>query len=194
MSLKSHIILASASPRRVQLLAQLGIACECLPVEINETWRPPETAEVYVARLASDKALEAKRCKGAGAVVLAADTAVTFDGEIMGKPADRADAARMLAALSGATHQVFTGVALVTDEGEDICLDCSLVRFAPLDDEQIGRYLDTGEYCDKAGAYAIQGCAAAFIERLEGSYSGVMGLPLFVVWQMLARYGLLEKI
>ncbi len=186
----SHIILASASPRRARLLEQLHVAYECFPVETDETRMPSEAAEDYVVRLARDKARAARRLKGPGAAVLAADTTVALGDEILGKPRDRADAAAMLATLSGTTHRVLTGVALLTDAATDVRCDVSTVRFSGLDDERIERYLDTGEYQDKAGAYAIQGRAAAFIERLEGSYSGVMGLPLCVVARMLERAGL----
>ncbi len=192
MSRKPHIVLASASPQRARLLEQLHIAYERFPAGIDEARMPAETAEDYVVRLARCKAREARRLKGPGAAVLAADTTVALGSEILGKPHGRDEAAAMLAALSGATHRVLTGVALATDEGEDVRLDCSTVKFADLGGGRIERYLDTGEYRDKAGAYAIQGCAAAFIERLEGSYSGVMGLPLFVVAQMLAHRGLPE--
>ncbi len=185
-----HIILASSSSRRAQLLEQLHIAYECCSVGIDEARMPSEAAEDYVVRLARGKAHAARHLKSTGAPVLAADTTVVLGGEILGKPTGRDDAARMLTALSGATHRVLTGVALLTDAAEDARLDCSTVKFADIDGGQIERYLDTGEYRDKAGAYAVQGRAAAFIERLEGSYSGVMGLPLFVVAQMLERRGL----
>lgn len=187
------VILASASPRRVRLLEQLGVACEPAAVGIDETRAPSEAPEDYVVRLACRKAREAARLRGTALPVLAADTAVVLGDEVFGKPAGRAEAARMLAALSGGTHRVLTGVALLSDGGEDARLDCSEVTFAELGAERIEAYLDTGEYRDKAGAYAIQGRAAAFIERLEGSYSGVMGLPLFVVSRMLERNGLLER-
>ena len=189
---KSHIVLASASPWRAQLLAQLRISFEPFPVGIDEARLSSEAAEDYVARLALDKARAARRRKQADAAVLAADTVIALDGELMGKPADRADAKRMLTTLSGASHRVLTGVALVTGEGVDAGLDDSRVRFTGLDETRVERYLDTGEYRGKAGAYAIQGRAAAFVERLEGSYSGVMGLPLFVVARLLTRRGLLE--
>ncbi len=187
------VVLASASPRRVRLLEQLGVAYESAPVGIDETRAPSEAPEDYVVRLARCKAREAVRLRGTGLPVLAADTAVVLDGEVFGKPAGRAGAAKMLAALSGRTHRVLTGVALLNGGEEDVCLDCSDVKFAEIGAECIETYLDTGEYRDKAGAYAIQGRAAAFIERLEGSYSGVMGLPLFVVSRMLERGGLTER-
>ncbi len=186
------VILASASPRRVQLLEQLGVVCESAPVGIDETRVSAEAPEDYVVRLARCKAREAKRLKEASLPVLAADTAVVLDGEVFGKPAGRSAAAKMLAALSGRMHRVLTGVALLHGGDEDVRLDCSDVKFAELGAGRIEAYLDTGEYRDKAGAYAIQGRAAAFVERLEGSYSGVMGLPLFVVSRMFERVGLLE--
>ena len=188
-----HIILASVSPRRAQLLEQLHVTYEVFPVDIDEAHRPPEVVEDYVARLARCKAQSAhKQMKGRSVPVLAADTAISLDGEIMGKPTDRKDAARMLASLSGKLHKVLTGVVLLTDVGEDIRVDCSTVKFADIGLDEIEAYLDIGEHQNKAGAYAIQGYAAVFIERLEGSYSGVMGLPLFVVAQMLKRSVLLR--
>lgn len=188
------IVLASASPRRTQLLKQLGIDHRCLAVDIDESHRPPESVRQYVMRLAAAKALQARRQLEDRCIpVLAADTAVELAGEIVGKPACRADAKRMLVQLAGKTHQVFTGVALLVGEEPEVRVDCSSVKLSAMTDEAIEDYLDTGEYSDKAGAYAIQGLAAAFIERLEGSYSAVMGLPLFVVAQLLERNGLPGK-
>ena len=189
-----RIVLASASVRRAQLLDQLGIAYRCLAVVVDESHRPPESVDRYVARLARAKASSARRqLRGQETPVLAADTVVALDGDILGKPAGRADAKRMLTRLSGKVHRVFTAVALFTGEIEDVRVDCSTVKFTAMSDGDIESYLATGEYRDKAGAYAVQGVAAAFIERLEGSYSGVMGLPLFTVARLFKDSGLLQE-
>ena len=189
-----RIVLASTSARRAQLLDQLGVAYRCVGVAVDESCQPPESAGHYVARLAGAKALSAcRQLRDQAAPVLAADTAVALDGDILGKPAGQAEAKRMLTRLSGRVHQVFTAVALFTGTARDVRVDCSSVQFTAMSDGDIERYLATGEYRGKAGAYAIQGIAAAFIERLEGSYSGVMGLPLFVVARLLRDNGLLQE-
>lgn len=183
------LFLASKSPRRAQLLGQLGLHFETLDVDIVEHPLPGEHAEDYVRRLAREKA-------GAGflqmagipdACVIGSDTEVVLDGEIFGKPADADDAARMLRRLSGREHRVLTAVAIVSAGREAECVQASTVRFADLDAAAIARYVASGEPLGKAGAYAIQGHAAAFIEHLSGSYSGVMGLPLYETAQLLAK-------
>ncbi len=188
------IYLASASPRRRELLAQAGVSFEVLPSNINEERARGETPHDYVLRVAGDKA---RHVAGAAAArglpqhpVLGADTEVVVDGDILGKPRDRAHATAMLRALAGQTHTVLTGLCLVSVHGEHTAVCTSRVTMAPLSDGEIGRYVASGEADDKAGAYAIQGRAGAFIARLEGSYSGVMGLPLYELRELFGRAGL----
>lgn len=171
------IYLASKSPRRSQLLGMLGVSFELVDVNIQEQWDGIEPAEDYVRRLALEKARAAKHYEYTSHPVLAADTEVVIDNEILGKPADKSAAMAMLQKLSGRCHRVLSAVALVHDT-EKVVLNSSLVSFKPLSLSECEAYCETGEPYDKAGAYAIQGRAAAFVTRLEGSYSGVMGLPL----------------
>lgn len=175
------LYLASQSPRRRQLLEQLGVGFEVLDVDVHEQRAPQELARDYVVRVAREKAGAGllKVVSTPGAVVLGADTEVVLDGQVYGKPADAVEAAVMLRWLSGRTHQVISVVWLVSAAREMHAVSVSQVRFATLGDAQIRDYVATGESYGKAGAYAIQGRAAAFIEHLSGSYSGVMGLPLF---------------
>ena len=190
--------LASASPRRRELLAQAGYVPEVLRLAperaIDETPLPGEPPLVYVKRLARDKALAGVAELVAGgrvpAPVLGADTTVTLAGEIFGKPLDAADAAAILGRLSGREHQVLTAVALADGDRVDLRISVSRVRFDRLSDAEIRAYVASGESIDKAGAYAIQGRAACFVEHLEGSYSGVMGLPLFETADLLAQAGI----
>ncbi len=180
----SRICLASASPRRRELLSQIGVPHVVRPAHIDETLRAGESASEYVARLAREKALAV--CAQDGTLpVLGADTAVVLDGTIFGKPSDRDDAVDMLMRLSGRTHEVLTAVALATRNALAERLSVSRVTFRPLTQDECGAYWDTGEPRDKAGAYAIQGRGAVFVERLEGSFSGVMGLPLYETAQLL---------
>ncbi len=195
------IYLASQSPRRQELLRQLGVDFDVLllreaagrPRDVEEVARDGEPALHYVERIARTKAVvggaQMLRRGLPPRPVLAADTEVVLDGEIFGKPRDAHDATRMLARLSGRTHQVSTAVALFWEDEEAAEIVTSAVTFRPLAREEIERYVATGESADKAGAYAIQGRAAAFIARLEGSYSGVMGLPLCETAAILARIG-----
>lgn len=177
------IYLASASPRRQELLRQLGLDFEVIPSNLEEVPQPGERSQDYVARVARDKAHHvAHRLREQGKVlypVLGADTEVVLDGEILGKPRDRAHGLEMLRRLSGRTHDVLSGVCVVHDGRAHAALNVSRVTFRPLTEAEIVSYWNTGEPVDKAGAYAIQGRAATFVERLEGSYSGVMGLPLY---------------
>lgn len=177
------IYLASASPRRQELLRQLGLDFEVIASNLEEVPLPGERPQDYVARVARDKARYVERqLREQGEAlhpVLGADTEVVLEGEILGKPRDRAHGLEMLRKLSGRTHDVLSGVCVVHNGRERAALNVSRVTFRPLTDAEIAAYWDTGEPADKAGAYAIQGRAAAFIERLEGSYSGVMGLPLY---------------
>ena len=178
------INLASTSPRRKQLLEQIGIDFELVDVEIDESWDGKEPAKTYVKRMALEKARAAKSKIQNKLPVLAADTSVVLDNFILGKAETKEDVIKMLEELSGRTHHVYTAVALIT-ETEQVCLNISHVSFRPLSENDILQYCETEEPLGKAGAYAIQGKAAAFIERLEGSYSGVMGLPLYEVSEML---------
>ena len=186
------IYLASASPRRQELLRQLGLDFEVVPSNLEEVPQPGERPQDYVARVARDKARHVAgqlRTQGRAGPVLGADTEVVLDGEILGKPRDRAHALAMLRRLAGRTHEVLSGLCLVHAGQEHAALNVSRVTFRPLRDAEIAAYWDTGEPVDKAGAYAIQGRAAAFIERLEGSYSGVMGLPLYELAGILRELG-----
>lgn len=178
------IYLASKSPRRRQLLEQLGIAYQTVDVDIDETWDGREFAKDYVTRLALEKARAGRQQAERDLPVLAADTEVVLDDEILGKPEDQDEAIVMLQRLSGRTHLVYSAIALL-DKNENTALCISRVDFKPLSLEECRAYCDTGEPFDKAGGYAIQGRAGAFISRLEGSYSGVMGLPLFETQRLL---------
>ena len=187
------IYLASASPRRRELLAQLAIPVERISADIDETPYSGEDARDYTERLARSKAeagwAAVLRQGLPPRLLLAADTTVALDGEIFGKPDDAADAERMLRALSGRSHQVMTGVA-VCNKGEIItCCSVTEVRFRSLSDEDVAVYLTSGEPFDKAGAYGIQGRAALFVEYIAGSFSGVVGLPLYETGQLLAQSG-----
>jgi septum formation protein len=181
------VYLASGSPRRRELLQQIGVSFRLVGTELDETPRPSEAPAVYVSRLAAAKADAGwLRSRDLGtAPVLAADTAVVLDGAILGKPRDAGDAERMLLQLSGRTHEVMTAVAVRSAAMHDIRVSRSLVTFRLIDAAEARGYWDTGEPRDKAGAYAIQGYAAIFIADLRGSYSGVMGLPLFETAQLL---------
>ena len=193
------IYLASRSPRRRELLSQIGVRYHLLlfrsrpdsPPDVDESVLANEQPDTYVERVARAKAQAGWRLLRLRnlpfAPVLAADTTVALDGQILGKPADRKEAAEMLAALSGRRHDVFTAVALMRDERIDSAVSRSEVQFKQLSPEDIAQYIATGECDDKAGAYAIQGRAARFIMELRGSYSGVMGLPLFETSQLLDK-------
>lgn len=182
------LFLASRSPRRRQLLAQLGLSFTNLIVDVPEEQAPGERAEEYVRRVAREKALAGRqRCGIESALVIGGDTEVVLDGEVLGKPRDAADARRMLRALSGRSHRVLSAVCVAGPRGCREALSESMVWFAPLDEDRIERYLATGEWQDHAGGYAIQGYAASFIARLEGSFSGVMGLPLFETAMLLEQ-------
>jgi septum formation protein len=190
-SSNSLIYLASASPRRSALLDQIGVPHRVQPVDVDETARGAEPADQYVRRLAVLKAetLWQKLAPAQRQSVLGADTAVVLDDEILGKPRDEQDCMRMLKLLSARTHQVFTAVALRASDGCQSRVNVSEVTFRKLADEEIQRYWRSGEPADKAGAYAVQGRAALFIERIAGSYSGIMGLPLFETGELLAAVG-----
>jgi septum formation protein len=180
------IILASRSPRRAELLSAAGIQFEVLAADVDETPRPGEDPAAYVERLAIHKA-KAVLALRPGARVLGADTTVTIDGEILGKPRDAADATRMLRLLSGRPHLVHTGVALISARGLQSGVATTRVWFDAMTDEDISWYVATGEPVDRAGAYAIQGFASRFIPRIDGSYSNVVGLPVAMVSSILKK-------
>ncbi len=184
-----RLILASASPRRRELLAGLGLEFEVQPAAIDEGRHDGESPGDLVRRLGLDKARTVAKTHP-GAVVLGSDTAVILDGEPLGKPRDRDHGIAMLSALSGREHEVLSSVALAGPEGETVRLNRSRVRFRSLAREEIAAYWDTGEPADKAGAYAIQGLGGIFVERLEGSFSGVMGLPVFETARLLTDAGI----
>jgi septum formation protein len=183
------LILASASPRRVELLKAAGYTFDTLPVDVDESVRPGETPDAYVLRLAEEKARAAYAAAAdPPCIVLGADTTVVVDGEILGKPLDADDAARMLRRLSGRTHEVLTGIALVNATDCHAAIERTIVEFAPVSEEEIRWYVRSGEPMDKAGAYAIQGLASRFVTRIDGSYSNVVGLPVSLVSRWLRRY------
>lgn len=184
------LFLASKSPRRAQLLGQLGLRFETIDIDIVEVPLPGEKPEDYVRRLAREKAGAGLLQVAAvpGACVIGSDTEVVLGDDIFGKPADAEDAARMLRKLSGREHRVLTAVAVVSAAREAECVHVSNVRFAALDEARIAAYVATGEPMGRAGAYAIQGCAAAFIEHLSGSFSSVMGLPLHETANLLRQF------
>lgn len=193
---KPLIYLASQSPRRRELLAQIGVGHEVLRVDVDESRRGAEAAPDYVQRLAREKAEAGRQLVAANGLVplpvLGADTAVVIDGRILGKPADAADARAILRLLSGRAHEVLTGIALCDANAVQVALSRTIVRFRALSEADIERYWASGEPADKAGAYGIQGLAAMFVEGIEGSYSGVVGLPLFETALLLRRHALLD--
>jgi septum formation protein len=190
--MSTFIYLASASPRRRELLRQIGVVYRLLRIEIDETPLAGESPDDYVVRLALAKAKAG--CAALGrrqpAPVLGADTAVVVDDAILGKPRGREEGLAMLARLSGREHQVLSAVALATPTRNAVKVQESSVRFRPLTLAECAAYWDSGEPRDKAGSYGIQGQAAAFIADLRGSYSGVMGLPLFETAELLREFGL----
>ena len=190
-----RLILASASPRRADLLRAAGLTFETMSVEVDERARSDETPEEYVRRLAAAKSsraleqLSGSPEAGRRDVVLGADTVVVVDGELLGKPRDAGDARRMIDRLSGRRHDVFTGVSLRRSDLELNGVAATAVFFAPISTADIDWYVETGEGLDKAGGYAIQGFASRFVERIDGSYSNVVGLPVAVVYALLAELG-----
>jgi septum formation protein len=187
------LVLASASPRRQELLHKANISFAVQPADINEALRGGERPHAYAERLAREKALAVWQSRPHD-TVLGADTIVVVDENILGKPADPADAARMLRLLSGRAHQVITGICLAfpakakAKEPElKICSETTLVTMNEISDEEIQKYIATGEPMDKAGAYAIQGIASRWIPRIEGDYSNVVGLPVVLVYRILRR-------
>ncbi len=185
------IILASRSPRRRALLDQIGVTYQVAPVEVDETPGPGEAPNALVRRVTLDKA-RAGLAQHPREAVLAADTCVVRDGLPLGKPGNEDEAVAMLLSLGGRGHEVLTGVALLHGEEEHYRLSRSQVRFRPISEVEARRYWATGEPADKAGGYAIQGRGALFIEHIAGSYSGIMGLPLFETGELLAEARLLR--
>ena len=177
----ARILLASASPRRLDLLRALGLDPEVRPADVDETLLPGEDPHEAAERLARAKAAKVAADAPAGAVVLAADTIVVLDGEALGKPLDPDDARRMLRALRGRSHDVVTGVALARDGRLVSGRETTAVVFAPMTDEEVEAYVASGEPADKAGAYALQGLGGLFVERIDGTPSNVIGLPLRLV-------------
>ena len=189
----STIYLASRSPRRVELLKQIGVSCETLPADIDESQHINESAENYVRRLAQQKAeacLLRLNVEQRLRPVLAADTTVVLADLVLGKPEHDHDARRMLRALSGSVHQVHTAVALAFNNKIEVLLSTTMVEMMVLSEVQIDAYIKTGEHRDKAGSYGIQSEAGAWIKRVEGSYSGVMGLPLYETASLLRAQGI----
>lgn len=182
----ARIILASASPRRKALLEQINVKAVIQPVDLDETPLAGEAPSAYVQRIALEKSNLCARQRRENLPVLAADTAVVLDNEIFGKPANQDEGISILKRLSGRTHQVYSAVCLLGKE-QRVAISITDVTFRVLSDREISAYWLTGEPADKAGGYAIQGLAAAFIERIAGSYSGVMGLPLFETAELLAK-------
>ena len=188
------LILASASPRRQELLAQLGVHFTVDPADIDESVRPAEGASAYVQRMAREKAAAVQCRREDGLSVLAADTTVVLEGDILGKPTDHFSGLGMLARLSGRTHSVFTAVCLMQgDECVEVAVE-TRVTFVTLSREVCERYLATDEPWDKAGSYGIQGLGGALVSRIEGSYSNVVGLPLAETWQLLAARGVATRL
>jgi nucleoside triphosphate pyrophosphatase len=182
------LVLASASPRRQELLRNAGIAIVVQPADVDETPLPGESARACAERLARAKALAVSQARPDD-LVLGADTIVVVDGAILGKPCDDEDAARMLRLLSGRTHEVITGVCLAGPRGKDerVASETTLVTMSEIEDEEVRAYVASGEPMDKAGAYAIQGRASRWIPRIEGDYSNVVGLPVALVCRMLKQ-------
>ena len=185
-----HLVLASASPRRAEILRAVGWPFEVAAANVDETARDGEEVIEYVERLACEKA-EAVAAGRASGLVVGADTVVAVGGRVLGKPADAEDARGMLSLLGGRWHDVLTGVALVRAKTGEVLVahELTRVRFAPLTDDEIAWYVSTGEPADKAGAYAVQGRAALFIEEIEGDYWNVVGLPVRLVYKLMRESG-----
>ena len=186
----AELVLASSSPRRAELLRNAGIPFTLCAVDVAEVRRPQEWPEDFVRRVAGEKAAMAF-ARHPGKFVLAADTVVIVEGQVLGKPADAQDATRMLRLLSGGSHLVTTGVCLRGPGVEDTRAETTTVSFSPLSDEEIAAYVATGEPMDKAGAYGIQGIASRWVTHLDGCYFNVMGLPVPLVYRMLRKHGVL---
>ena len=191
-----QLLLASTSPRRRELLTQIGVGFETLAVDVDETPLQNESADAYVLRVAAEKSLQGQSFCRTGLPVLGADTEVVLDGQILGKPRDYSHACEILQSLSGREHEVLSGISLRLEDRHWQALSRSKVRFRTLEAWEIAAYWQTQEPCDKAGAYAIQGLGAIFITQLTGSFSGVMGLPIHETAELLKKAGvhLLRKL
>ena len=188
----SEVILASQSPRRVAILKQMGIDCVVMPADIDESQLERESPAEYVLRLAKGKALTILNKinqEYQHMPIVAADTTVALGDTIFGKPENDADAIQMLKKLSGTTHQVHTAVAVMFNHQVELALNTTLVEMMPLSDAMIAAYIATNEHADKAGSYAIQGLAGNWIKRIDGSYTGVMGLPVYETAMLLNKIG-----
>ena len=197
---KKHLVLASGSPRRKELLSQLGYEFSVLVTDVEECKHTQETAEEYVKRLSLDKALAALSllttnpsekqhvASGSDTVVLGSDTVVVSQGQVLEKPADFSDSKRMLTQLANGRHQVMTAVSVVSKEKQKTEIVITDVWFKPLSEKEIEQYWQTGEPCDKAGSYGIQGLGGRFVTRIEGSYYAVVGLPLYETDQLLQEF------
>lgn len=184
-----RLILASTSPRRSEILRAVGWPFESCPVDIDEARQPGEKAATYVQRLAVEKAQTAAGARFAGSTIIGADTVVVIDEEILGKPRDEDDARRMLRQLSGQWHKVLTGIALVNGAAPEIRVahETTEVKFAAMAEDEIDWYVASGEPMDKAGAYAIQGLGARFVEGIKGDYFNVMGLPVRLLYELVTE-------
>jgi septum formation protein len=185
----AQIILASASPRRRELLDQIGVRYEVCPVDIDETPKMAEPPLIYVQRVAAEKSAACAAITGVSKPVLAADTAVIVNGSIFGKPLNREQGLSMLRQLSGTTHHVFSAISVRGRQHEEV-VSITEVTFRKLSEAEIVAYWETGEPEDKAGAYAIQGSGSIFVKTINGSFSGVMGLPLYETAELLAKQGI----
>lgn len=190
MSAAPQLLLASASPRRAELLRQLGLRFTVCPADIEEVVAPNESARDYAQRIALAKAQAGWDASDHRLPVLGADTDVVLDGRVLGKPRDRDDALAMLAALSDREHEVCSAVAVIDARGARLALSVTAVRFGVIDAAQARAYWDSGEPLGKAGAYAIQGFGACFVREIRGSYSGVVGLPLYETCALLKESGI----
>ncbi len=187
----TRLVLASSSPRRKTLLEQIGLSFTVCPVDIDENWRDSDNdVESYIRRMAQEKATAGLALVAADSVVLAADTAGDLHGQLLVKPRDRADAIAMLEAMAGNTHKVITAVTVMTREHLETVVSTSEVSFRAIERLEIEQYCDSGEPFDKAGAYGIQGKGAVFVDKIAGSYSGIVGLPLCETASLLARFGI----
>jgi len=185
------LILASASPRRAELLQQIGVRFVIVPADIDESQQPGEAVELYVQRMAREKAETiAQKERTNGLPVLGADTTVVLENRIFSKPADKAEAIATLRALSGRSHRVLSAIAVVAEDRAELRLSETTVRFRDIKEQEYERYWSTGEPRGKAGAYAIQGLGAVFVDGITGSYSGVVGLPLSQTFELFERFNI----
>jgi septum formation protein len=182
----ARLILASSSPRRRELLTQAGFTFDILPADIDESWRTDEAPAAYVQRLALEKA-QAIYLQHPHATILGADTTVVLNDEVLNKPRDASDAMRMLRALAGGSHQVYTGIAVVNGEWQLQHIEATTVFFSAIQEDELEHYISTGDSLDKAGAYGIQGYAARWIPRIEGDFFNVMGLPIATTVRLLSN-------